>query len=87
MKKNGSSKVFFVGLLAAIAVSSVIKKNKTKEIKNKISLDQYKNRLKEFFLEEDTNKMFQEMCAFINHGINAEDAFYMIVQESNIERF
>lgn len=87
MKKNGNSKAFFVGLLTAAIIFSAIKKDKIKEVQNKTSLDQYKNRLKEFFLEEDVNKVLQEMCEFINHGINAEDAFYMVVQESNIERF
>jgi hypothetical protein len=27
------------------------------------------------------------MCEFMDHGINAEDAFAMVIQESSIERF
>lgn len=86
-KKNGNSKYFIAGAISVLIASFVFKKNDVKNLTNKISLDQYRNRLKEFFLEEDISKAVQEMCGFINHGINAEDAFHMVIQESKIERF
>jgi hypothetical protein len=86
-KKNGNINFFFAGIAIALGVSFLFKKNDIKDLKNKTSIDQYRNRLKEFFLEEDINKAIGEMCQFINHGINPEDAFHMVIQESNVERF
>ena len=87
MKMNGDMKPFILGLLTFAAASCFFSRQSIKQIKNKTSLDQYKNRLKEFFLEEDVNRKMQDMCEFMDHGINAEDAFAMIIQESSIERF
>ena len=87
MKTNGNMNPFILGLLTIAAVSCFFNRQSIKQIQNKTSLDQYKNRLKEFFLEENVNRKMQDMCEFMDHGINAEDAFAMVIQESSIERF
>lgn len=87
MKTNGNMKPFILGLLTIVSASYFFNRQSIKQVQNKTSLDQYKNRLKEFFLEEDVNRKMQGMCEFMDHGINAEDAFAMIIQESSIERF
>lgn len=56
-----------------------LRKNKNSFIINDISLDQYKNRLTEFYIKEELNDAMKEMCFFVNSGVKISDAFEMIV--------
>jgi len=85
MKKNESFYFLTASLLSIFFLNAIFKKQNIKQIKSNVSLDQYKNRLKEFFSEEYISDQIKNMCEYINHGISAESAFFMVIQGAEVK--
>jgi hypothetical protein len=83
---NGKTKLFIAGFIIG-AATYLLRKNEKISPQVNTSFDQYRNRLKEFFIEENIEAKMQKMFEYIDHGINKEDAFAMILMDSEIERF
>jgi hypothetical protein len=83
---NGKTKLFIAGFIFGAAIY-IFRKNEKISPQINTSFDQYRNRLKEFFIEENIEAKMQKMFEYIDHGINKEDAFAMILMDSEIERF
>lgn len=76
-KMSGKNNIFVCGLVLGTLVYILRKNNKPFLIKD-ISLDQYKNRLSEFFINGELDDKMKEMCSFVGNGITVNDAFDML---------
>lgn len=82
MKKNSSFYFLTSSILSLIILNILFKKQNIKQIKNNVSLDQYRNRLKEFFVEDQIDYQMEYLCDFMSNGFCAENAFRLVVQEA-----
>jgi len=82
MKRNSSFYFLVSGMLSLIVLNSLFKKQNIKQIKNNVSLDQYRNRLKEFFVEDQIDSQMKYLCDFMSNGFCAENAFLLVTQEA-----
>jgi predicted negative regulator of RcsB-dependent stress response len=79
-KKNGN--LFIVGSIAGIAALSMYNYFKFKnQFKDQTTMNQYRNRLIEFFDESYVDEAFREMNHYIGFGLSPENAFELIVCE------
>jgi hypothetical protein len=85
MKKNSSFYFLVSSILSLVILNSVFKKQNIKQIKNNVSLDQYRNRLKEFFVQDQIDDQMKYLCDFMSNGFCAENAFRMVIQEAEAE--
>lgn len=82
MKKNSSFYFLISSILSLVVLNALFKKQNIKQIKNNVSLDQYKNRLKEFFVEDQIESQMKYFCDFMSNGFCAENAFLLVIQEA-----
>ena len=82
MKKNSSFYFLVSSILSLVILNSVFKKQNIKQIKNNVSLDQYRNRLKEFFVQDQIDDQMKYLCDFMSNGFCAENAFLLVTQEA-----
>jgi hypothetical protein len=77
MKKSG--KYIAIGFLAGMAISSMVNTKKfQQQIKDNVSMVQYRNRLIEFFGSDQIDDVFREMNHYIGFGLSPSIAFEMI---------
>lgn len=86
MKIVNKNNIFY-GVAIAGLIAYLFKREDITRLPNYASLSQYRNRLSEFYLQEDIDERMKEMCGYINHGVNSDDAFSMVILASNIEKF
>jgi hypothetical protein len=76
--KNG--KPIFIGLLLGVVLYEVVNKKKfEKQIKDNVTMTQYRNRLSEFFDGEEMNKAIDDMSEYIGYGLSAKAAFDIMI--------
>lgn len=82
MKKSG--KYIICGLAAGVVLASLTNRRKfDRQIKDNVSMSQYRNRLIEFYGQEDVDEVFKEMNYYIGFGLSPSTAFELITTESN----
>ena len=86
MKILNKNNIFY-GVAIVGLIAYLFKREDITRLPNYASLSQYRNRLSEFYLQEDLDERMKEMCGYINHGVNSDDAFSMVILASNIEKF
>lgn len=86
MKIFNKDKFFYAVAIVGL-IAYLFKRDDITRLPNYASLSQYRNRLSEFYLQEDLDERMKEMCGYINHGINSDDAFSMVISSSNIQKF
>jgi predicted negative regulator of RcsB-dependent stress response len=79
-KKNGN--ILLASSVIALVGLSVYNHFKFKnQFKNQASMNQYRNRLIEFFDKESIDEVFKEMNYYIGFGLSPENAFELITTE------
>ncbi len=84
MKNKNSFYFLIAGLISVIILNNICKKQNIKQIKSNISIDQYRNRLKEFFSQDQIDDQMKHFCDFMSNGFKAENAFLLVVQEAKL---
>lgn len=82
MKKSGKPILF--GFLAGCLIYELMNKNNfKKQIKDNVTMTQYRNRLMEFFDQDSIDAAFKEMNDFIGFGLSPSTAFEMMTVEES----
>jgi len=78
--KNG--KPILIGALIGIALYEARNAKKFKEqIKDNTTMTQYRNRLSEFFEQDNMDQAFKEMTDYIGFGLSPSTAFEIMTTE------
>lgn len=82
MKKNG--KILLVSSIAGLIGLSMYNYFKFKnQFKDQATMNQYRNRLIEFFDKESIDGVFKEMNYYIGFGLSPESAFELVTAEES----
>jgi len=76
-KMSGKSNILFFGFVLG-ALIYILRKNNNSFLVKDISLDQYKNRLSEFYINGELDDKMKEMCSYVSSGVTVNDAFDML---------